>query len=107
MTDAVEVVITGPPDFIQQHCRRLVEDRLIACAQIAQVESTYRWEGKVEKDPEARATMHTMRTNVPAITQLTREQHPYDVPCILVLPIQDGNPDYLQWVVDSIATSAE
>jgi periplasmic divalent cation tolerance protein len=106
MTDAVEVVLTGPPEFIDRYCRQLVDDRLIACAQVAQIQSTYRWQGKVETDPEARAAMHTIRSNVHVITERARGEHPYDVPCILVLPIQDGNPDYLEWIAASVATSA-
>jgi periplasmic divalent cation tolerance protein len=104
MTTAVEVVVTGPPEFIDQYCRQLVEDRLIACAQVAQIHSTYRWQGEVEREPEARAAMHTLRSAVSAIAQRTRDEHPYDVPCILVLPIQDGNPDYLEWIADSVDT---
>ncbi len=42
MTDAVEVVLTGPPDFIDRHCGQLVDARLIACAKVAQIQSTYR-----------------------------------------------------------------
>ena len=104
-TDVVEVVITGPPDFIEQHCRALVEDRLIACAQVARIESTYRWQGQVEKEPEARAALHAMRVNANAIIERTRAAHPYDVPCILVLPIQDADPDYMQWISDEAGPS--
>jgi periplasmic divalent cation tolerance protein len=103
--EVVEVVITGPPEFIDQHSRRLVEGRLIACAQVAQVaqvKSTYRWQGQVEQDPEARASLHTLRANIPLIMRLTRSEHPYDVPCILVLPIRDGDPEYLRWVADTV-----
>ena len=103
--EVVEVVITGPPEFIEQHSRRLVEGRLIACAQVAQVQSTYRWQGVVEQDPEARASLHTLRANLPLIMRLTRSEHPYDVPCILVLPIRDGDPDCLQWVADAVRTA--
>lgn len=106
MTDAVEVVITGPPDFIDRYCRQLVDDRLIACAQVVTIQSTYRWQGEVETDPEARAAMHTIRSNVHAITERTRDEHPYDVPCILILPVQDGNPDYLEWISASVVTTS-
>lgn len=101
--DAVEIVLTGPPEFIDQHCERLVQQRLVACAQVGQVRSTYRWEGRVEQDAEARAALHTVRANVAAVTRLTLDSHPYDVPCVLVLPIQVGNPEYLRWISDSVA----
>jgi periplasmic divalent cation tolerance protein len=44
--------------------------------------------------------LHTRRSLVPAIVARTRELHPYDVPCVIALPLVDGNPAYLQWVVD-------
>ena len=100
--EAVEVVITGPPEFVEEHCRRLVEDRLIACAQVGRVQSTYRWEGAIESETEARAALHTVRDKVDAVTERTVADHPYDVPCILVLPVQGGNEAYLRWVAESV-----
>ncbi len=102
MTDAVEIVLTGPAGFIQAHCRHLVENRLVACAQIVLVESTYRWQGEVEKDSEARAALHTLRSNVTVVSRHTRETHPYDTPCIIVLPILDADRDYLEWITESV-----
>lgn len=102
MTDhieAVEMVITGPAAFIEEHCRRLVTERLIACAQVTDVHSTYRWEGHVESDAEARAHLHTVKANVAAVTEATQKAHPYDLPCVLVLALAPGSsPAYMQWV---------
>jgi periplasmic divalent cation tolerance protein len=36
---------------------------------------------------------------VPAIVARTAELHPYDVPCVIALPLVDGSPDYLRWVL--------
>ena len=44
-----------------------------------------------------------MTETVAAVTRLTLDSHPYDVPCVLVLPIEDGNPEYLRWISDSVA----
>ncbi len=105
MTDApdvVEVIITGPRDFIGPHTTKLIDDHLIACAQVANINSTYRWEGRVEHEDEARATMHTTRANVAAVSEFTRHEHPYDVPCILVIPVESGDPDYMKWVCRAV-----
>jgi periplasmic divalent cation tolerance protein len=100
-TEVVEVVVTGPDaGWLAGYTRTLVEERLAACGhQLAAIRSVYRWEGKVHDDAEARVALHTRRSLVPALTARTRELHPYDVPCVLALPVTGGDPDYLAWVV--------
>jgi periplasmic divalent cation tolerance protein len=100
-TDVVEVVVTGPDaDWVAGYTRTLVEERLAACGhRLAAVRSVYRWAGAVHDDPEARVALHTRAALVPAVVARTRELHPYDVPCVLALPVAGGDPDYLRWVV--------
>jgi periplasmic divalent cation tolerance protein len=40
---------------------------------------------------------------VPAIVDRTRREHPYEVPCVLALPVEASNPDYLEWVIEETA----
>jgi periplasmic divalent cation tolerance protein len=76
-----------------------VEERLAACGhQIAAIRSVYRWEGEVHDEPEARVALHTRRALVDAITARAEALHPYDVPCVIALPLVGGNPAYLQWI---------
>ncbi|GAB3191653.1 divalent-cation tolerance protein CutA [Geodermatophilus arenarius] len=99
--DVVEVVVTGPDaDWLAGYTRTLVEERLAACGhQLAAIRSVYRWAGEVHDDPEARVALHTRAALVPAIVARTAELHPYDVPCVIALPLVGGGPDYLRWVV--------
>jgi periplasmic divalent cation tolerance protein len=104
MTDDVcEVVITAAdPSWLASFTRRLVEDRLAACGQqVAAIRSTYRWDGEVQDDPEARVALHTRTALVDRIVERVNTEHPYDVPCVLALPIIGGNPAYLEWVRSS------
>lgn len=100
-TDVVEVVVTGPDaDWLAGYARTLVEERLAACGhQLAAIRSVYRWEGAVHDGAEARVALHTRRSLVPALVARTRELHPYDVPCVLALPVTGGDPGYLRWVL--------
>jgi periplasmic divalent cation tolerance protein len=95
-----EVVVTADDaDWLAGYTRTLVEERLAACGHnLAPIRSIYRWEGAVHDEAEARVALHTRRSLVPAILERTRELHPYDVPCVIALPIADGNPDYLRWI---------
>jgi periplasmic divalent cation tolerance protein len=98
-----EIIITAESaDWLVDFTRRLVDDRLAACGQnIASIRSIYRWEGAVQDEPEARVALHTRTSLVPAILERTKTEHPYDVPCVIALPIIDGNPAYLEWIKES------
>ncbi len=98
--DICEVVITAADaDWLARFTRRLVEDRLAACGhQIAAIRSLYRWDGAVQDDPEARVALHTRTALVDAIVARAEAEHPYDVPCVIALPIVAANPAYAEWV---------
>lgn len=98
-----EVIITAEDAaWLADYTRRLVEDRLAACGQnISPIRSIYRWEGAVQDDAEARVALHTRTSLVPAIIERTNTDHPYDVPCVIAVPITQGNPEYLEWITES------
>lgn len=102
IVDIVEIVITGPADFVDRHVGDLVGERLIACAQCADVRSVYRWEGAVERDGEVRAHLHTTASRARGVTRRIAAEHPYDVPCILVVPVVDALPEYARWVAQEV-----
>lgn len=106
--EVCEVVVTGPDaTWLAAWTRELVEARLAACGHLLPgVRSVYRWQGEIEDEPEARVALHTRRSLVPAIVARADADHPYDVPCVLALPVADGNPAYLQWVLDGTTPSA-
>lgn len=97
----VEVVVTAPDvNWLVAFTRRLVEDRLVACGHhVAPIRSIYRWQGAIEDQPEARVALHTRASLVDAVTKRTNAEHPYEVPCVIALPITAGNPAYLEWIV--------
>jgi periplasmic divalent cation tolerance protein len=101
--DYCEVVITADSaDWLADFTRRLVTDRLAACGHnIGSIRSIYRWEGAVQDEAEARVALHTRASLVPAIIARTNAEHPYDVPCVIALPIAQGNPAYLDWITAS------
>jgi len=100
--DFCEVVVTGPDsDWLAGFTRTLVEERLAACGHhLSAIRSIYRWEGEIHDEAEARVALHTRRSLVPAIVGRTADLHPYDVPCVIALPLVDGNPAYLRWIAE-------
>jgi periplasmic divalent cation tolerance protein len=83
----------------------LVTERLAACAQVTgPVQSTYRWRGAVESATEWSCQCKTTADRMPALIARIRELHPYELPEIVALPITDGDPAYLRWIEESVAT---
>lgn len=101
MTDAACLiyVTTDGPDEARAIGRALVEARLAACANILDpMTSIFHWEGKVQEGQETVLIAKTTATSVDALTAKVRELHSYDCPCIVALPIEGGNPAFLEWV---------
>jgi periplasmic divalent cation tolerance protein len=96
-----EVVITAPDaDWLVEFTRRLVGLRLAACGHtIDRIRSIYRWAGDIQDDREARVALHTRRSLVAAIAERADAEHPYDVPCVIALPVVDAHPGYRAWVL--------
>ncbi|WP_068402368.1 divalent-cation tolerance protein CutA [Kribbia dieselivorans] len=98
----VEIVVTGPPGYIGALIPDLVAEGLIACGQVSDIRSSYRWEGVVEHAEEGRAALHTTSAMAEKVTTRIKRDHPYDVPCILVLPISSAEPAYVRWIFESV-----
>jgi periplasmic divalent cation tolerance protein len=100
--ECCEIVVTAADaDWLAGFTRTLVEERLAACGQlIGAIRSVYRWQGELNDEPEARVALHTRRSLVPAVVARADELHPYDVPCVIALPLLGGNPAYLRWIVE-------
>ena len=100
-TGICEVVITAAdPEWLAGFTRRLVTDRLAACGQqVTAIRSIYRWDGAIQDDAEARVALHTRVELVGRIVERAEAEHPYDVPCVLALPILAANPAYTAWVL--------
>ena len=77
----------------------LVERRLAACVNIlGGMRSLYWWEGKVERGEETVLIAKTRSELVPELTEAVKAVHGYEVPCVVAMPIEDGNADFLTWI---------
>jgi periplasmic divalent cation tolerance protein len=84
--------------------RVLVDERLIACANILPgARSLYRWEGEVKDEREVVVLMKTRKQDWTAFVSRLHELHPYDTPECIATRIATGSPRYLQWLDDSLA----
>lgn len=77
----------------------LVQERLAACANILPgMSSIYWWKGNLERSDETVLLLKTIQENTEAIIKRVKELHSYENPCVIVLPIQKGSQEYLDWI---------
>lgn len=83
----------------------LLDQRLIACATIIpEVESVYRWEGKIEEGTETKVILKTLPNHYPAIQKAILAHCSYAVPEIVQVDVPSGNPNYFCWVAEETSS---
>lgn len=90
----------GSRDEALTIARALVDERLAACVNVlGEITSVYRWEGAVEEGGEIAFLAKTTADRLPALTARVQALHSYDCPCVVAVPIADGAPAFLEWIV--------
>ncbi len=104
MTDKRVVLSTaGSHEQARTLAQALVTRRLAACVNIVgPLESIYRWKGNVETDQEFLLIIKSTEQQFPAVRAAIRELHSYELPECIELPIEDGLPEYLDWIGESV-----
>ena len=100
MTDVVLVFSTVPDDeSAERLARTLVDEKLAACVSVhPPMVSIYRWKGELQRDEECQVVIKTVRGRIDDVQARVSALHPYDLPELLVLPVEGGDPAYLAWV---------
>jgi periplasmic divalent cation tolerance protein len=108
MTDKRIVLTTcGNSVDAERIARELLERRWAACVNIIPgVRSLYRWQGRIEDDAELVLLIKTTAAALGPLKTALVEGHPYDVPEVVVLPIEDGSQAYLDWIAANVGGGA-
>jgi periplasmic divalent cation tolerance protein len=103
MTDFLVCFVTvDDPEKALHIARIVVEKRLAACVNIVpEIRSIYFWKDKICDEAERLLIVKTRRDLYPSLESAIREAHPYEVPEIIALKIEEGLPDYLKWLRES------
>ena len=79
--------------------QKLVEQSLAACINLFEnITSIYKWGDKLEEGQEVVIIAKTRKKLMPKLIETVNSLHSYDCACILELPIQGGNPEFLSWI---------
>jgi len=108
MTDKRIVLSTaGSEDEARKIARHLVENQLAACVNIVpQIQSVYRWQGKVESAREWLLLIKTTADKFDDVRDAIRALHSYDLPECIAVAIEDGSTEYLEWIGESVAAES-
>ena len=99
----VVLITTKDLSEAQQISQNLLEEKLIACANILEgVKSFFWWEGKIDSSTEALLILKSKEDLFKKILKTVKSLHSYEVPEVIALPIIEGNPDYLRWIDESL-----
>lgn len=102
MSDFGVILVTvDTQEAAQEIAGALVSDRLAACVNLYPIHSVYTWEGKVEQAAEWQLVLKTDLALFSQIEDTLAMLHPYDLPEILALPIQQGSAPYMAWMAES------
>lgn len=83
----------------EQIARQLLAQRLAACVNLLPgVKSIYRWQGQLESSMEVTLLIKAPQAQFDAICQTICQLHPYTLPEIIAIPVQQGFAPYLNWV---------
>ena len=96
----IQIQITVPTaETAEKTAAKLVQEKLVACAQVCgTVHSFYSWQGKAEMNKELLLMVKTEASLFDKVVSSIREEHPYECPQIVALPIVSCNEDYLDWM---------
>lgn len=81
--------------------RNLVSRKLAACVNIiGGMKSIYHWEGKIETADEVIIIAKTKEALVNELVENVKSLHSYQCPCIVAMPIINGNDAFIKWIRD-------
>jgi periplasmic divalent cation tolerance protein len=104
MKPVVVLTTVGAAFDARSLARELVELRVAACVNIIdRVHSVYRWEGRVSEDGEQLLVIKTSDARLHELRQELFSRHPYDVPELVVIAVDDIAPSYAAWLLESVA----
>jgi periplasmic divalent cation tolerance protein len=109
MTNVLLAITACPtPESAEILASALVSEGLAACVnQLPGVQSTYMWQGKLQRDSEILLLIKTAATQFEALETRLKALHPYELPELVAVPVTAGSEAYLYWVCKNVAPTPE
>ena len=97
------VIVSTYPDkkSISRVAHIVVERKLAACVNYTKINSVYTWKGKIEDTKEFLALFKTTIKSKQKLKEEIARSHPYKVPEIVEIRMDDVSVSYLKWLEES------
>jgi periplasmic divalent cation tolerance protein len=100
---SVALSTAGSESEAQDLARSLIARGAAACVTIIpKAISYYKWKGDLCEEVEWLMIIKTIPDRQGLIEQIFREMHSYEVPELIMLPIESGKQEYLDWLGASL-----
>ena len=96
------LVTAGSETEARAIAKSLIETQLAACVTLTPIRSLYRWQGVIHDETEYQLTIKTDLTLFKEIAAKVTQQHSYDLPEIIAVPIVESTQQYDRWVREQI-----
>ena len=102
-TARIVLTTAGSQEEAKKIAHALVERKLAACVNVMpQIESVYRWQGKVESATECLLIIKTQAEAFERVRDAIQELHSYDLPECLMIEVSGGSERYLKWIGENV-----
>jgi periplasmic divalent cation tolerance protein len=104
MTDACTILTTcGSEETALTIAAALVDQAYAACVNIVpSIKSYYYFKGETHLDEEVMLIIKTTQDMFPQVSEVITDLHTYEVPEILMFPVESGSEPFLQWIRESV-----
>jgi len=99
LSRSVFYITAGNMEEAENIAKQMVEKKLVACVNIIpRIKSVFYWEGEAQVEEEVLLTGKTRTALINELVEFVNEQHSYEVPCVISWTIENGQPQFLEWI---------
>ena len=99
MSDYIQIqTACNKENIADEIINKLLDERLIACTQKVNINSSYVWQGKRENENEILIIMKTRKSLFEEVKRQILFIHDYDLPEIVATDLTCGLEDYFKWI---------
>jgi periplasmic divalent cation tolerance protein len=95
---SVVITTTASKEEAEKIAQVLLKEKLAACIQVSNIKSYYIWKESINVDEEFQLSIKCKSEDYSEIENCIKLNHSYEVPEIIQLAIEQGHPDYLNWI---------